>query len=103
MSYFAATFFLEKNVSVRGSGTPNASLYVTPAASQGGYITFQIDDAMPIDDQVSIAETFLKGVQRWRDQLVENAQRRRTAEDELVAAREEIARLKAERDGGDEA
>lgn len=100
MSFLNATFFLEENLSVRGSGTPNASLYVTPGATQGGYVTFQISDSMPVDDQVRIAETFLKGVQGWRDQLVENAQRRRTAEDELAAAREEIARLKAERDGG---
>lgn len=109
MSFLNATFFLEENVSVRGSGTPNAALHgtpnaalhVTPGATQGGYVTFQISDTMPIDDQVRIAETFLKGVQGWRDQLIETAQRRHTAEDELAAAREEIARLKAERDGGE--
>ncbi|NUP16589.1 MAG: hypothetical protein HOZ81_10870 [Streptomyces sp.] len=100
MSYFTATFFLEGKASVRGSGAPNPALYVTPSAAQGGYVTFQIDDKLPLDDQVRIVETFLSGVQRWRDQLVENAQRRRTAEDELAAAREEIARLKADRDGG---
>lgn len=100
MSFFNATFFLEKDLSVRGSGTPNPALYVTPGAAQDGYATFQIDDQMTIDEQVSIVETFLKGVQAWRDQLVKDAQRRRTAEDELAAAHEQIARLKAQLDGG---
>ncbi|RSN13786.1 hypothetical protein DMH25_08340 [Streptomyces sp. WAC 01325] len=100
MSYFNAAFFLDKSFSVNSSGTPNAALHITPDANEGGYVTFQIEDKLPIDDQVKVAETLLKGVQRWRDQLVESAQRQRTTEDELAAAREEIARLKAERDGG---
>lgn len=99
MSYFNACFFLERDLSVRGSGTPIAALHITSGIG-GGYLSFQIDDKLPIDEQVRIAETFLKGVQGWRDQLVESAQRQRTAEDELAAAHEEIARLKAELDGG---
>jgi hypothetical protein len=55
----------------------------------------------PVDKQLVIADRVLAGVQRWRDGIAEAAQRRRTTEDELAAAREEIARLKAERDGGE--
>jgi hypothetical protein len=56
---------------------------------------------MPIEQQLAVADRVLAGVQRWRDGIAEYADRQRTAADELAAAREEIARLKAERDGGD--
>lgn len=56
---------------------------------------------MPLDKQLAVAERVLAGVQRWRDGIAEAAQRRKTAEDELAAAREEIARLKGELEGGD--
>lgn len=52
------------------------------------------------DDQLVIADRVLAGVQRWRDGIAGAAEEQRTAADELAAAREEIARLKAERDGG---
>lgn len=51
---------------------------------------------MPIEQQLAVADRVLAGVQRWRDSIAEAAARRRTAEKELAAAREEIARLKAE-------
>lgn len=50
----------------------------------------------PADVQLAIADRVLAGVQRWRDSIAEGAERRRTAIDELAAAREEIARLKAD-------
>lgn len=46
--------------------------------------------------QLEVADKVLAGVQKWRDQIAAQADRERTAEDELTAAREEIARLRAE-------
>lgn len=103
MSHFNATFFLERNADVRGSCPPNACLYVQPDGGRSGSINFQVDSKLSPDEQVAIAEAFVRGVMRWRDSVIEYAERERTAADELVAAREEIARLKAERDGGEEA
>lgn len=58
---------------------------------------------MPVEQQLAVADRVLAGVQRWRDGIAEAAERHRATEDELAAAREEIARLKAEREGGDAA
>ncbi|MFD5386316.1 hypothetical protein ACWDHW_08715 [Streptomyces melanosporofaciens] len=102
MSSFNATFFLEASANARGSGVPHPALYVQPDGGRSGSIAFQIGSELSLDEQLQAAESILRGVQRWRDQLVEDAQRRRTAEEELAAAREEIARLKAERDGGED-
>lgn len=103
MSTFSATFFLEPSAHVRGHASPHPALYVQPDGGFSGSICFQIKSNLSPDEQLKIADSILSGVQEWRDLLVEDAQRRRTAEDELAAAREEIARLKAERDGGDDA
>jgi len=50
----------------------------------------------PVDVQLAVADRVLAGVQRWRDSIAAAAERQRTAVDELAAAREEIARLKAD-------
>ncbi|MBA2951646.1 hypothetical protein [Streptomyces himalayensis] len=102
MSSFNVTFFLEEHAHARGSGLPHPALYIQPDGGHSGSVSFQISSNLSADEQLKIAESILRGVQRWRDKLAEDTQRRRTAEDELAAAREEIARLKAERESGDE-
>jgi len=47
------------------------------------------------EQALAIADKVLAGVQKWRDQIAADAERERTAADELEAARAEIARLKA--------
>lgn len=96
MSSFSATFFLDPHADARGIGAPNPVLYVHPDGGRGGYIAFQISDSMPMADRVKIAEALLRGVRQFRDAVVADAKRKRTAEDELAEARAEIARLKAE-------
>ncbi len=89
----------------RGGGVRPSSnaLYIDPAGEFGGHsMTFLFGQDTADAEQVAVAERVLAGVQRWRDGIVERADRQRTAEDELTAAREEIARLKAERDGDTE-
>ena len=100
MSYFNATYFLEQNADVRGSGTPHPTLHVQPAGGHPGWINLQMDSSLGPDEQLRIAESFLQGVQRWRDQIAADAERRRTVEDELAEARAEIARLKGEDEDG---
>lgn len=102
MSNYSLTIFLEPSTNVRGSGMPNPVLYVEPDGWHGpGNVTFQIRNQYSAEDRVKIAEQFLKGVQAWRDEIVAEDERQRTAADELAEARAEIARLKAEREGGE--
>ena len=61
-----------------------------------GDVSFQMRQSVTAEERVEIAEEFLKSVTAWRDQIVTEVERARTAIDELAAAREEIARLKAE-------
>jgi len=97
MSSYQVTFFLEPRTNVRGSGMPNPVLYVEPDGWHGpGSISLQIPQHISAEDRVRIAEEFLKGVTAWRDTVVSEVKRQRTAVDELEAARAEIARLKAE-------
>jgi hypothetical protein len=67
------------------------------------HVTFMFASTTPLTEQVEVAERVLAGVQRWRDGIVGYADQQRSAEEELAAAREEIVRLKAERNGGDDA
>jgi hypothetical protein len=92
---FNATFFLEPHADARGTGAPNPCLYVYPAGVTGS-INFQISDSMPPADRVKIATSVLRGAQEFYDAVVADAERKRTAEDELAEARAEIARLRAE-------
>lgn len=71
-----------------------------PTASE---LQMLFKSSMPIDKQLAVADRVLAEVQRWRDGIAEAADRQRTAADELAVAREEIARLKAELEGGDDA
>jgi hypothetical protein len=96
------TMFWARNTEVRSSAPPLSTLYIDPAGMGGGIsTTLMFDSKAPLADQVVIADRVLAGVQRWRDGIAEAVEKQRTAEDELAAAREEIARLKAERDGED--
>lgn len=99
------TSFWTRNADVRSSTpTLNACLYIDPAGMGGGTsLTLMFGSRTPLADQVILAERVLAGVQRWRDGIVETADKHRNAEEELAEARAEIARLKAERDGGEEA
>ncbi|MFJ3812224.1 hypothetical protein ACIPWE_38415 [Streptomyces sp. NPDC090073] len=101
MSGFNLTFFMEPNADARGSGEPHPTLYIHPGGSPTESINLQISSSLSGDEKLQIADSILLGVQRWRDQIAADAERRRTAEDELAAARAEIERLKAEREGED--
>jgi selenocysteine lyase/cysteine desulfurase len=82
---------------------PIASLSLRPSnTATANDLQMMFPSGMPVDKQLAVADRVLAQVQRWRDGIAEAAERRRTTEDELAAAREEIARLKAERDGGDD-
>jgi hypothetical protein len=85
-----------------GGPYPIATLTLRPSnMATADELQMMFPSSMPLDKQLAVADRVLTKVQRWRDGIAEAAERRRTAEDELAAAREEIARLKAERDGGD--
>ncbi|WUH94615.1 hypothetical protein OG900_33670 [Streptomyces sp. NBC_00433] len=100
MTRISCTYFLESHADARGNGAPNPVLYVYPDGVRSGAVTFQISDSMPMDDRVRAAKALLRGAQQLHDAVVADAERKRTAEDELAEARAEIARLKAEA-GGD--
>lgn len=97
MSNYLITAFLDNKTHVRGTGMPNPVLHIEPDGWHGpGDISLQMSQDLTPDERVELAETFLKGVTAWRDQIVGEVEHERTAVDELAAAREEIARLKAE-------
>lgn len=81
---------------------PIASLALRPSnRATATELQMLFKSEMPVEQQLAVADRVLAGVQRWRDGIAEAAERRRTTEDELAAARKEIAQLKAEREGGD--
>ncbi|CAG6392732.1 hypothetical protein NMG29_06450 [Streptomyces cocklensis] len=94
------TVFLDKHADARGSGALGA-LWLYSDGKQSTSVTLQFPSGTPLADQVKAAESLLRGVQRWRDDLVAYDERQRTAQDELVEARAEIARLKAEAGEGE--
>lgn len=97
MSSYTATFFLGTRTHVRGNASVHPVLYVEPDGQHHpGYITFQIDSKLTVEEQLNVAERFVAGVAAWRDGIAARADQERTASDELAKAREEIARLKAE-------
>lgn len=91
------TTFWGPNTEVRSSPPPISSLYIDPdGMSAGAHLSLLFASDVPLPEQVAIADRVLAGVQRWRDGIAQAADRQRTAEDELAAARAEIARLKGE-------
>lgn len=97
MSAYHITVFLDRKTNVRGTGMPNPVLHVEPDGWHGpGDVSFQMHRNLTADERVKVAEEFLKSVTAWRNQIVGEVDQERTAVDELAAAREEIARLKAE-------
>ncbi|KOT94532.1 hypothetical protein ADK70_12750 [Streptomyces rimosus subsp. pseudoverticillatus] len=101
MSY-NATFFLEQQATARCGSAPLAVLYIEPDGDMRNSINLQFPSGTPLDEQVATADRILTAVQRWRDSIAADRDRNRTAADELAKARAEIARLKAEAEGGDE-
>ncbi|MBP2583352.1 hypothetical protein J3A78_003830 [Streptomyces sp. PvR006] len=99
MTHFNVTFFVSTNTTVRGTGGSHPALNVFPD-KQGGYLTFQIDSRCSPEERIAIADRFVTAVTGWRDEMVAEADRARTTAEELAAAQEEIARLKAERAAG---
>jgi len=97
------TAFWGPNTEVRSSPPPISSLYIDPdGMSTGAHLSLLFASDVPLPEQVALADRVLAGVQRWRDGIAEKAERERTAEDELAAARAEIARLKGEDTDGDD-
>lgn len=89
--------FWDETGTVESGPYPIASLSLRASSSAtANDLQMMFKSGMPVDQQLAVAERVLAGVQRWRDNIAEAAERRRTTEDELAAAREEIARLKAE-------
>lgn len=98
----AYDFWTEAGTATSGP-SPIASLHLHPSGEyQGNDLQVMFPSGMPVEQQLAVADRVLAGVQRWRDNIADAAERQRTAEDELTAARTEIARLKAEREGGDD-
>lgn len=98
MSETLVTTFLSAKASVHHGAPPIASLYVQPEGLRGPSISFLMRSDLPLDEQAKIADRVLAGVQSWRDTIADRAERERTAETELAAARAEIALLKSERE-----
>ena len=96
--------FWTETGTVESGPYPIASLSLRPSNDpRASDLEMLFPSNMPVDKQLAVADRVLAGVQRWRDGIAQAAEQQRTAADELAAAREEIARLKAERDGGDDA
>lgn len=97
MSNYLITVFLDTKTNVRGTTMPNPVLHVEPDGWHGpGDVSFQMKQCLSPEERVKVADEFLSKVTAWRNQIAAEVERERTAVDELAAAREEIARLKAE-------
>ena len=97
MSTYHVTVFLNARTNVRGTGMPNPVLHVEPDGWHGpGDVSFQMHRDLTPGERAAVAEEFVSSVTAWRDQIVAEVERERTAVDELAAARDEIARLKSE-------
>ncbi|MEU3620642.1 hypothetical protein ABZ725_51660 [Streptomyces sp. NPDC006872] len=95
--------FWQETGTAESSAYPMASLSLRPSRdATANELQMMFPQGTAPDVQLAIADRVLAGVQRWRDIIAEGVDRQRTAVDELAAAREEIARLKAEREDGAE-
>ncbi|WP_200309134.1 hypothetical protein [Streptomyces adelaidensis] len=93
--------FWEETGTAESGPYPIASLSLRPSNDpRSSDLQMMFKSGTPVEQQLAIADRVLAVVQRWRDGIADAAERHRTTEDELAAAREEIARLKAEREGG---
>lgn len=76
---------------------PIASLSLRPSGrANANELQMSFPQSMPVEQQLAVADRVLAQVQYWRDNIARAAAEQRTVVDELAAAREEIARLKAE-------
>jgi ferredoxin-NADP reductase len=91
------TEFLTDKVGIE-TGTGSAPyLAIHPEGTwRGCDVTLYLNQNATADEKLAIADRVLAGVQKWRDTVAAYADQQRTAVDELAAAREEIARLKAD-------
>lgn len=88
--------FWDETGRVESGPYPIASLSLRASSSATSTeLQMMFRSGIPVDKQLAVADRVLAGVQRWRDNIAAAAERQRTATDELAAAREEIARLKA--------
>lgn len=82
--------------------SPLATLTLRPSNdARSTELQMLFPSGMTVDQQLAVADRVLARVQRWRDGIADCAEQMRTATDELAEARAEIARMKAEREGGD--
>jgi hypothetical protein len=101
VSNYSVTVFLTAKTNARANGSPNPVLYIEPDGwHRSGGVVFQIPNDMPAEDRVKVVEAILRGAQQFRDAVVADVELQRTVADELAEARAEIARLKAEAEGG---
>ncbi|MFB7617796.1 hypothetical protein [Kitasatospora sp. NPDC056181] len=76
-------------------GASEGALYIHPNGVAGDQFTiYRRTDDVTDAEMLAVADRVLAEVQRWRDTVAATAERNRTAADELVEARAEIARLK---------
>ncbi|MFR9796573.1 hypothetical protein ACL02U_11815 [Streptomyces sp. MS06] len=88
--------FWDETGTVESGPYPIASLTLRASSkATANDLQMMFKSGMPAEKQLAVADRVLAGVQRWRDGIAKAVERERTAEDELAAAREEIARLKA--------
>jgi len=91
-----ATSFWTDRVWVDPGFSSEPTLNIHPEGqNRGSDFTLLFPLRTPTETQLRIADEVLAGVQKWRDLIAARAEQERTAENELAAAREEIARLKA--------
>lgn len=89
--------FWDETGTVQSGPHPIASLSLRASSKHTSTeLQMMFHNGTPVETQLAVADRVLAGVQRWRDNIAAAAERRRTVEDELAAAREEIAPLKAE-------
>lgn len=92
-----ANDFWDETGTAQSGPYPIASLSLRPNGSaNSNELQMMFRQGTPVETQLAVADRVLAGVQRWRDSIAEGADAQRTAVDELAAAREEIARLKAD-------
>jgi hypothetical protein len=88
--------FWDETGTVESGPYPIASLSLRASnKATANDLQMMFPQSMPVEAQLAVADRVLAGVQRWRDGIAAAAARQLTAVDELAAAREEIARLKA--------
>jgi hypothetical protein len=96
------TAFITPTATALGGDSVHHTLRIHPESEYTGTaLVIQPPSGMSLDEQLTVADRFLKGVQQWRDNIARAADQNRTAEDELKAAQARIAELEAAAEGSD--